>query len=53
LGGGLSLIATRQLWAVGDPQHQKLHVAGLCNRNLSGFAQDFPSLISRVDAIRA
>ena len=53
LGGGLSLITTRQLWAVGDPQHQKLHVAGLCNRNLSGFAQDFPSLISRVDVIRA
>ena len=53
LGGGLSLIATRQLWAVGDPHHQKLHVAGLCNRNLSGFAQDFPNLISRADAIRA
>ena len=50
LGGGLSLVATRQIWAVGDSTHRKLHVAGLCNRNLSGFARDFPSLLSRVDA---
>ena len=47
LGGGLSLVATRQLWAVGDSQHGKLHVAGLCNRNLSGFAQEFPALLSK------
>ena len=53
LGGGLSLVATRQLWAVGDPAHHKLHVAGLCNRNLSGFAQEFPALLSRVGASRA
>ena len=53
LGGGLSLVATRQLWAVEDPKHQKLHIAGLCNRNLSGFAQEFPTLLSRADEIRA
>lgn len=47
LGGGLSLVATRQLWAIGDPEHGKLHVAGLCNRNLSGFAQEFPELLNR------
>ena len=47
LGGGPSLVATRQLWAVGDSQHGKLHVAGLCNRNLSGFAQEFPVLLSK------
>ena len=50
IGGGLSLIATRQLWAIGDPKHGKLHVAGLCNRNLSGFAQEFPGLLSKVAA---
>ncbi|EAU74760.1 cytochrome c biogenesis protein ResB [Synechococcus sp. RS9916] len=48
LGGGLSLVATRQLWAVSDLQHGKLHVAGLCNRNLSGFAQEFPTLLNKV-----
>ncbi len=53
LGGGLSLVATRQLWAVEDPKHQKLHIAGLCNRNLSGFAQEFPTLLSKADGIRA
>ena len=50
LGGGLSLIATRQLWAVGDSQHGKLHVAGLCNRNLSGFAREFPALLNKAGA---
>jgi cytochrome c biogenesis protein len=46
LGGGLSLVATRQLWAVaGDGQ---LHVGGLCNRNLAAFAQELPLLLQRV-----
>ena len=54
LGGGLSLIATRQLWAVLDPppfqpSNRKLHIGGLCNRNLAGFAAELPILISRVD----
>ncbi len=48
LGGGLSLVATRQLWAVfSDGQ---LHVGGLCNRNLAAFAQELPLLLQRVVA---
>jgi cytochrome c biogenesis protein len=43
LGGGLSLIATRQLWAVAEPG--KLHLAGLCNRNLTAFAAELPGLL--------
>jgi len=46
LGGGLSLVATRQLWAIRDPNSDRLHVAGLCNRNLGGFARELPQLIS-------
>ena len=42
LGGGLSLVATRQLWAIADGD--RLHVAGLCNRNLTGFATELPQL---------
>ena len=43
LGGGLSLVATRQLWAIAaDGQ---LHVGGLCNRNLAAFAQELPGLL--------
>jgi cytochrome c biogenesis protein len=45
LGGGLSLVATRQLWAVAEPASGRLHVAGLCNRNLTGFAAELPALL--------
>lgn len=44
IGGGLSLIATRQLWAVAEVG--RLHVAGLCNRSLTGFATALPELLS-------
>jgi cytochrome c biogenesis protein len=43
LGGGLSLIATRQIWAVAE--QGRLHVAGLCNRNLTAFAAELPLLL--------
>jgi cytochrome c biogenesis protein len=43
LGGGLSLIATRQLWAIAEGE--RLHVAGLCNRNLTAFAAELPALL--------
>lgn len=43
LGGALSLIATRQIWAISNPG--QLHVAGLCNRNLAGFANELPQLL--------
>jgi cytochrome c biogenesis protein len=44
-GGALSLIATRQLWAIAEPDQQKLHVAGLCNRNLAAFSRELPALL--------
>ena len=53
LGGGLSLVATRQLWAISEPDAGRLHVAGLCNRNLTAFATELPQLLSRVGADRA
>ena len=46
LGGGLSLIATRQLWAVVEAG--QLHVAGLCNRNLTAFARELPALLAEL-----
>ena len=45
LGGGLSLIATRQIWAVAEPG--RLHLAGLCNRNLTAFAAELPLLLEQ------
>ena len=43
VGGGLSLIATRQLWAIAA--NGQLHVGGLCNRNLAAFAEELPLLL--------
>jgi cytochrome c biogenesis protein len=46
LGGGLSLVATRQLWAIAEAG--RLHVGGLCNRNLTGFAAELPALLESI-----
>ena len=46
LGSGLSLIATSQLWAVVEAG--QLHVAGLCNRNLTAFARELPELLAEL-----
>ena len=50
-GGGLSLLATRQLWAIAEQpagHAGQLHVAGLCNRNLTGFAAELPQLLGQL-----
>jgi cytochrome c biogenesis protein len=49
-GGALSLLATRQLWAIAEdtPATNRLHVAGLCNRNLTAFAAELPLLLSEL-----
>jgi len=44
LGGGMSLVSTRQIWAVAD--QGQLHVGGLCNRNLTAFAMELPKLLA-------
>ena len=44
-GGGLSLVATRQIWAVAEPAAERLHVGGLCNRNLVAFGGELPALL--------
>lgn len=44
VGGGLSLLATRQLWAIAEPG--RLHLAGLCNRNLTALARELPHLLA-------
>jgi cytochrome c biogenesis protein len=50
LGGGLSLIATRQIWAVAE--QGRLHVGGLCNRNLTAFAAELPLLLKDLQGQR-
>jgi cytochrome c biogenesis protein len=43
-------VATRQLWAIaeGTGDQGRLHVAGLCNRNLTAFAAELPELLARL-----
>lgn len=53
LGGGLSLIATRQLWAIADSARGQLHLAGLCNRNLTALAEELPGLLVLVQGGRS
>ncbi|KKZ13456.1 MAG: cytochrome C biogenesis protein CcsB [Candidatus Synechococcus spongiarum SP3] len=43
LGGGLSVVASRKLWAVAAQGH--LHVAGISNRNVVGFGEALPRLL--------
>lgn len=54
LGGGLSLVATRQLWAIAEAASAaggggQLHVGGLCNRNLTAFAGELPQLLAQLE----
>ena len=50
VGGALSLIATRQLWVVEEcrADGRWVHAAGLCNRNLTAFARELPSLLEGI-----
>jgi len=50
LGGALSLVATRQLWVVEEQRQEgrRLHAAGLCNRNLTAFARELPTLLEEI-----
>ncbi|SBO44552.1 cytochrome c biogenesis protein ResB [Cyanobium sp. NIES-981] len=51
LGGGLSVLATRQLWAIAESG--RLHVGGLCNRNLAAFARELPELVGGLSTAEA
>ncbi len=42
IGGLLSLISTRQLWAISEPDKSIVHIGVLSNKNLSGLANQIP-----------
>lgn len=52
-GGALSLVATRQLWSIADPDRHQLHVGGLCNRNLTALARELPALLAEIRQLRS
>ena len=52
-GGAMSLIATRQLWSIADPDRHQLHIGGLCNRNLTALARELPALLAEIRQLRS
>ena len=46
LGGGLSVLASRKLWAIAA--QGRLHVAGISNRDVVGFGEALPRLLDSV-----
>nr|AUG32151.1 putative c-type cytochrome biogenesis protein [Paulinella longichromatophora] len=51
LGGSLSLIATRQLWAIAELTQRRVHIGGLCNRGFTSFAYELPEFISKIQQV--
>ncbi len=45
IGSLISIISTKMLWALWEEENGLLFIGGLSNRNLSGFANDFPTLL--------
>ncbi|BBL85960.1 putative c-type cytochrome biogenesis protein (chromatophore) [Paulinella micropora] len=48
LGGSLSLVATRQIWAIAELAGQRIHIGGLSNRGFTAFACELPTFISAI-----
>jgi len=46
LGASLSLVPTKRLWILNDNDSKTLYMGGLCNKNLSGFENEFINLSS-------
>tara|TARA_Y100001968_G_scaffold201510_1_gene185061 strand:- start:36669 stop:37964 length:1296 start_codon:yes stop_codon:yes gene_type:complete len=46
IGGILSILSTKQLWAIIENEKSLLHIGGLCNRDLSGFSEELPNLLN-------
>ena len=52
LGGALSILSTRQLWAISDPENDSVYLGGLSNRNLSGLANEIPNFKLAISGIQ-
>ncbi len=45
IGSIFSIISTKQLWIIAENNSKLLHIGGLSNRNLIGFAKQFPLIV--------
>tara|TARA_Y100001968_G_C19383380_1_gene731505 strand:- start:249 stop:1544 length:1296 start_codon:yes stop_codon:yes gene_type:complete len=46
IGGVLSIMSTKQIWAIIDERNKSLYIGGLSNRNLIGLAEEMPKIIN-------
>ncbi len=49
IGGSLSLISTKKIWAFHEEKKSLIYIGGLSNRNLSGLSKELPKLISLLE----
>ena len=45
IGGSLSILSTKQLWAISDPNKKMIYVGGLSNRDFSGLAKEIKNML--------
>ncbi len=50
VGGCLSIISTKKIWALHEEDKPLIYIGGLSNRNLSGFSKELPKYISFLEA---
>ena len=48
LGGSLSIISTKKIWALYEEDKLLLYIGGLSNRNNSGLSKELPELIKNI-----
>tara|TARA_Y100001968_G_C19439438_1_gene761709 strand:- start:2172 stop:3458 length:1287 start_codon:yes stop_codon:yes gene_type:complete len=50
IGAFISILSTKQLWIVAEPEKELLHIGGLSNRNLTGFANELPKILTLISS---
>ncbi len=48
LGGFLSILSTKKLWIISEPDKKLIHFGGLSNRNPEGLALELPTLYEKL-----
>ncbi len=48
IGSLLSIISTKQLWLISEGTSEMIYIGGLSNRDSSGFAKEFPSIVKSI-----
>ena len=49
IGSLLSIISTKRLWSIAEDDKNLLHIGGFSNRNFSGFAHEFRTLLEVIN----